>query len=110
MTSRNSKSVDNSIEERQNNIVKRRKDGEFVRGASGFRNFLSDDSKFKPEENRYHIIVALNCPWCHRVTLARNILGLADSISMDIAFPNRTIQIIPLALTNGNSPLFGKQA
>ena len=90
MTSRNSKSVDNSIEERQNNIVKRRKDGEFVRGASGFRNFLSDDSKFKPEENRYHIIVSLNCPWCHRVTLARNILGLADSISMDIAFPNRT--------------------
>ena len=73
MTSRNSKSVDNSIEERQNNIVKRRKDGEFVRGASGFRNFLSDDSKFKPEENRYHIIVALNCPWCHRVTLARKI-------------------------------------
>jgi len=31
-----------------------------------------------------------NCPWCHRVTLARSLLGLEASITMDVAFPNRT--------------------
>ncbi|MEO0865554.1 MAG: glutathione S-transferase C-terminal domain-containing protein, partial [Pseudomonadota bacterium] len=32
----------------------------------------------------------LNCPWSHRVTLALNILGLQEAISVDVAFPNRT--------------------
>ena len=31
-----------------------------------------------------------NCSWCHRVTLARNLLGLAGSITLDVVFPNRT--------------------
>lgn len=78
-----------AIEEDQSNAKKRRKSGEFVRGASGFR-FAIGDREFPPEPGRYHLFVALNCPWCHRVTLARNILGLQDSISMDVAFPNRT--------------------
>lgn len=34
--------------------------------------------------------MALNCPWCHRVTLARAVLGLEHSVTMDVAFPNRT--------------------
>lgn len=34
--------------------------------------------------------MALNCPWCHKVTLARNILGLQRSIRLDILFPNWT--------------------
>ena len=34
--------------------------------------------------------MALNCPWCHRVTLVRSVLGLHDGITMDVAFPNRT--------------------
>ena len=78
-----------AIEEDQSNAKKRRKSGEFVRRASGFR-FAIGDREFPPEPGRYHLFVALNCPWCHRVTLARNILGLQDSISMDVAFPNRT--------------------
>jgi len=36
------------------------------------------------------MFVAFNCPWCHRVTQARNMLGLQDSITLDVAFPNRT--------------------
>ena len=90
MTYKNSEPVDSSVEESQNNLRKRQQKGEFVRGVSSFRNYLGKDSQFPPEENRYHLFVALNCPWCHRVTLARSILGLDDSISMDIAFPNRT--------------------
>ncbi|MEM9707979.1 MAG: glutathione S-transferase C-terminal domain-containing protein [Pseudomonadota bacterium] len=56
---------------------------------SGFRQKIGDQN-FPPEPGRYHLFVALNCPWCHRVVVARNLLGLADSISMDVAFPNRT--------------------
>ena len=60
-----------------------------MRGVSGFRHAIGT-ADFPPEPGRYHLFVALNCPWCHRVTLARSILGLAGSITMDVAFPNRT--------------------
>ncbi len=82
--------ADTSVEESQTKAFERRKSGEFVRGVSGFRNVIGEDSNFPPEPNRYHLFVALNCPWCHRVTLARNILGLHESITMDVAFPGRT--------------------
>lgn len=78
-----------SVEEDQTNAAARRKSGEFLRGISGFRHAIGDPD-FPPEPGRYHLYVALNCPWCHRVTLARNILGLQHSITMDVAFPNRT--------------------
>lgn len=78
-----------SIQEDQTNAHERRASGEFVRGVSGFRNTLGGPD-FPPRSGRYHLFVALNCPWCHRVTLARNVLGLQDSITLDVAFPNRT--------------------
>ena len=83
------KPVNSAIEESQKNAVARRAKGEFVRGVSGFRAQIGD-AEFPAEPGRYHLFVAFNCPWCHRVTLARNMLGLAGSISMDVAFPNRT--------------------
>lgn len=81
--------TDTSTEEDQTDINKRRARGEFVRGVSGFRHAIGDPV-FPAEPDRYHLFVALNCPWCHRVTLARNVLGLQNSITMDVAFPNRT--------------------
>lgn len=88
---------DRSIQEAQDDAVKRRAQGEFVRGVSGFRHVLGEDRDFPAEPGRYHLFVALNCPWCHRVTLARNILGLQEAITMDIAFPNRTDESDPVA-------------
>ena len=82
--------ADESTEEPQDDIEARRANGEFVRRASVFRGKISGGSVFLPELNRYHLYVALNCPWCHRVLVARNILGLQKSISVDVAFPNRT--------------------
>ena len=79
-----------SVEESQKDAVTRRVKGEFVRGISRFRSVLGEKSDFPAEAGRYHLFVALNCPWCHRVRLARNILGLQNSITMDVAFPNRT--------------------
>jgi len=90
------KPIDTSIEETQVHSETRRLQGEFVRGVSGFRGRLGDEN-FTPEPNRYHLFVAFNCPWCHRVTLARNILGLQDSITLDVAFPGRTDDNDPVA-------------
>ena len=81
--------TDKSTQEDQTAANQRRARGEFVRGVSGFRHALGDPD-FPAAPGRYHLFVALNCPWCHRVTLARNVLGLQDSITMDVAFPNRT--------------------
>lgn len=88
--------TDISKEESQKEIGKRRAKGEFVRGVSGFRHVLGE-ADFPAEPNRYHLFVAFNCPWCHRVTLARNLLGLQDSITLDVAFPSRTDEQDPVA-------------
>ena len=85
---------DTSVEESQENATARRAKGEFVRGVSRFRQTLGT-AEFPADANRFHLFVALNCPWCHRVTLARNLLGLSESISMDVAFPNRTDEADP---------------
>jgi len=90
------KNTNTAIDESQINAVSRRKKGEFVRGVSRFRSVLGENSDFPAEPGRYHLFVALNCPWCHRVILARNILGLQKSITMDVAFPNRTTDDDPI--------------
>lgn len=87
--------IDASKEESQVDTIKRRAKGEFVRGVSKFRSRIGD-RKFPAEFGRYHLFVAFNCPWCHRVTLARNVLGLQGSISMDVAFPSRTGEEDPI--------------
>lgn len=88
--------VKSSVEEDQTQAAERRRRGEFVRGVSGFRHSLGDPD-FPPEPGRYHLHVALNCPWCHRVTLARSVLRLQDGITLDVAFPNRTGDDDPVA-------------
>ena len=80
---------DPSVEQDQTNAAARRAKGEFVRGVSGFHHAIGDPD-FPVEPGRYHLVVALNCPWCHRVTLTRNVLGLQTAISLDVVFPNRT--------------------
>lgn len=90
MTNSRSSQTDASIEEPQKDAAQRKAKGEFVRGISKFRSQLGEDPDFPAAPGRYHLFVALNCPWCHRVTLARNALGLEDSVTMDVAFPNRT--------------------
>ena len=80
---------DRATQEDQTDAATRRAKGEFVRGVSGFRHAIGEEG-FPAEPGRYHLYVALNCPWCHRVTLARNVLGLQDAITLDVAFPNRT--------------------
>lgn len=83
-----------STEENQIDAAARRQRGEFVRGVSQFRHVIGD-ADFPAVPGRYHLFVALNCPWCHRVTRARGALGLTASISVDVAFPNRIAESNP---------------
>ena len=49
-------------------------DGEFRRQSSKFRGRVSRDgsSEFPAEPGRYHLYVALACPWSHRTVIVRN--------------------------------------
>jgi putative glutathione S-transferase len=81
----------------QTNAAERRAKGEFVRGVSSARHWISADHEiYKPEAGRYHLIVAYNCPWCHRVLLGRSLMGLEDVITVDVCFPNRSSEDEPL--------------
>ncbi|MCH9680925.1 MAG: glutathione S-transferase C-terminal domain-containing protein [Deltaproteobacteria bacterium] len=68
-----------------------RRKGEWVRPRSAHRDVISTDGStpFPAEAGRYHLYIANNCPWCHRVALARSMLGLDEVISMDVLFYRR---------------------
>lgn len=64
--------------------------GAFERAKSTIRNCITPDGPFVPITGRYHLYAAWNCPWAHRVLLARVICGLQDSVSVSYARPRRT--------------------
>lgn len=69
--------------------------GRFVRQQSSFRNWVTadggagptGDAGFKTEAGRYHLYVALICPWASRTLMARKLKKLEDVISVDIVEP-----------------------
>lgn len=71
------------------------KDGQFVRNASQFRNWVTADGApgptgqggFKAEAGRYHLYVSYACPWAHRALLYRSLLGLQDVIDISVVHP-----------------------
>ena len=60
--------------------------GSYKRQSSKFRNFISnaENSKFKPELNRYHLYVSMACPWAHRTLITRVLKGLTQIISVSV--------------------------
>lgn len=69
--------------------------GGFVRQTSSFRNWVTADGTagptgaagFAAEAHRYHLYVALICPWASRALIARKLKGLEDVISLSIVEP-----------------------
>jgi len=69
--------------------------GGFVRQVSGFRNWVTPDGAarptghagFKAEAGRYHLYVALICPWASRTLIARKLKGLEDAVSLTVVEP-----------------------
>lgn len=68
--------------------------GGFVRQVSTFRNWVTPDgaSGFKAEAGRYHLYVALICPWASRTLAARKLKHLDDVISVSVVEPTMTDQ------------------
>ena len=66
-------------------------DGEFRRQSSKFRGRVSRDgpSEFPAEPGRYHLYVALACPWSHRAVIVRRLKGLEDVIGVSYLAPYR---------------------
>lgn len=72
--------------------------GGFVRQTSSFRNWVTPDGSagptgeagFKAEAGRYHLYVALICPWASRTIIGRRLKGLVDVISMSVVEPELT--------------------
>ncbi len=69
--------------------------GGFVRQTSSFRHFVTPDGSpgptgeggFAAEAGRYHLYVALICPWASRTLMARKLKGLEDVVSVSIVRP-----------------------
>lgn len=82
----------------QTNAAARRAAGEFVRGVSSARHWISNDQDalYPVESGRYHLYVAYNCPWCHRVLLGLAVMGLQDAVTVNVLFPNRSSDDEPL--------------
>ena len=69
--------------------------GGFVRQVSSFRNWVTPDGSagptgeggFAAASGRYHLYVALICPWASRTLIARKLKALTDVISVSIVEP-----------------------
>lgn len=66
--------------------------GGFVRQTSSFRHWVTADgsSGFLAEPDRYHLYVALICPWASRTLIARKLKGLEKVISVSVVEPQLT--------------------
>ncbi|MBD1866860.1 glutathione S-transferase family protein [Cyanobacteria bacterium FACHB-471] len=64
-------------------------DGKFEEIPTTFRDRVTADgsSGFKAEAERYHLYIALGCPWAHRTLIMREIKGLNAAISVSIVDP-----------------------
>lgn len=69
--------------------------GGFVRQVSSFRNWVTPDGSagptgdggFAAEAGRYHLYVALICPWASRTLIARKLKKLEDVVSVSVVEP-----------------------
>jgi putative glutathione S-transferase len=57
--------------------------GEFVRQDARFRGWVT------AEPGRYHLYVALACPWSHRTVIVRKLKGLEDVVGISYIDPYR---------------------
>ena len=95
-----------SIDTREATPAERAADGSFRRRESRFRDHVTADgsSGYPAEHGRYHLYVALACPWAHRTIIYRHLKGLEDAISMTIVDPERDERGWAITDTRGTTP------
>ncbi len=70
--------------------------GEFIRKASQFRNWITIDGQagptgsggFMAESGRYHLYVSYACPWAHRTLIFRRLKELEGLIDISVVSPD----------------------
>jgi len=61
--------------------------GEFKRKDSTYRNMIEKGGRFEPEKDRYHLYVALACPWADGTLAALFMKGLQNCVSHSVVHP-----------------------
>ena len=63
--------------------------GRFIRPETQFRDWITADgsSGFATEAGRYHLYVAVACPWAHRTLILRQLKQLDAMVSLSIVDP-----------------------
>ena len=59
--------------------------GAFIRQQAAFRGWVEPGSP----PSRYHLYVALACPWSHRTVIVRKLAGLEDELGVSYLHPYR---------------------
>ncbi len=89
--------VEGKWAEEEVNYGQRSKKGEYQRANSVVRDWVTTDGApgpsgnggFKAEPGRYHLYVAINCPWAHRTMMVRSLKGLENVVGMSQTSPVR---------------------
>jgi putative glutathione S-transferase len=88
--------------------------GRYVRADSRLRNWITADSSsgFPAEAGRYHLYIAIGCPWAHRTWIFRILKQLEPVVSMSVVAPRRTDQgwVFDPNEPRFHDTLLGKQA
>jgi glutathionyl-hydroquinone reductase len=65
--------------------------GRFERQASVFRDWVTADGStpYAVEPGRYHLYISWACPWAHRTTIGRHVMGLEAAIGLSVVDPIR---------------------
>ena len=66
-------------------------EGRYQRQDAAFRDRVraDPDATFSAEPGRYHLYISRACPWAHGAVLVRTLLGLEETITMDVLDPYR---------------------
>lgn len=76
-------------------------EGGFLREDAGIRHWITVDGRpgpsgeggFVAEPGRYHLYVALICPWASRTLMVRALKGLQDAVSVTVLDPRLTDKV-----------------
>ena len=99
-------------QQKWNPYQKQNKQGAFIRQNSSFRHWVTvDDSPgrtgeggFMAESGRYHLYVALICPWASRTLMLRKLKALETVISVSVVEPFLTDEGWRFAQKEGGFP------
>lgn len=84
--------------------------GEYTRDTNYIETRITRDGGdgYPVEAGRYRLVVSRACPWAHRSTIVRRLLGLEDAISIGVTGPTHDVRSWTFDLDEGGvDPVLG---